>query len=143
MVTVDTIRQTVFCAVGRYEAGFYQPYRKPEHEQAAAPVGQVEEGVEILFHPLFWIALEAPPVVDVNKTARRDLRTGRVAPQFGHLLLSQQVGYGLEFVVLVFAHEIFNSDIDSDNPDDPPDLILVKACLLCYIQSCFPPTHTP
>ncbi len=91
MVTMDTIRQTVFCAVGRYEAGFYQPYRKPEHEQAAAPVGQVEEGVEILFHPLFWIALEAPPVVDVNKAARRDLRTGRVAPQFGHLLLSQQL----------------------------------------------------
>src|ERR1700737_4094974 len=69
-----------------------------------APVGEVEEGVEILLHPGVLIAPEVAPRVVVHEARRRDPGARRVGAQLPHLLFRQRPVDGLELVILVLAH---------------------------------------
>ncbi len=44
-----------------------------------APIGEVQEGIEILFHPFLRIVLKITVILKGNKTTRRNFCTGRMA----------------------------------------------------------------
>src|SRR5947199_5244240 len=61
---------------------------------------------KILLHPGRRIALEAPPLVVVHEPGGRDSGARREGGRLPHLALGARAMDGLEFVVLVLAHEV-------------------------------------
>ena len=94
----------VAAAVGLGGRGVEQARRQTQLQDVGAPVGEVEERVEVLLHPRVLVALEAAPGVVVDEARRRDARPRRVRPQLAHLLRRERPVDRLELVVLVLAH---------------------------------------
>jgi hypothetical protein len=65
--------------------------RQAEHQPAGAPVGQVQECVEVPFHRFVWAATEVAVVVFVDEPGGGDLRPTRQLAQLRALLGSQRL----------------------------------------------------
>src|SRR5207249_926518 len=79
--------------------------RQAQGESATAPVGGVDEGIEVAPHPIRGICLQVAPFVVIHEARSGDLGARGDRTQLRHLGASKRSVDGREFVVLVLTHE--------------------------------------
>src|SRR5215471_28608 len=97
-------REGFAVAVGRGRLGVEEAPGDAEHQPVRAPVGDIDEGIEVAVHQGRGVALEVAPVVRIGEARRRDLGPRGQGPQLTHLLLAEGAVDRAELVILIFAH---------------------------------------
>src|SRR5205807_7582895 len=109
-----THRGTLADAIQTRRPRVQETRRQPQLKDVGAPIGEVEERVEVFLHPRVFVPPEVAPRIVVYEARRCDPGARRAGAQLSQLLFRQRPVDGLELIILILAHGPPPGELDDD-----------------------------